>query len=77
MAISFDLLTLSQNIEIYSILSSTAHDPQYFENPDNFNCEHFLDASGAFNKNDAFIHFFHRCAGPSIPFADNRGQVSL
>ena len=42
---------------MYPILSSVLHDPQYFEQPDSFNPEHFLDANGALKKYEAFLPF--------------------
>ena len=42
---------------MYPILSSALHDPQYFEQPDKFNPEHFLDANGALKKSEAFLPF--------------------
>uniref|UniRef100_A0A2K6KQF9 Cytochrome P450 family 2 subfamily B member 6 n=1 Tax=Rhinopithecus bieti TaxID=61621 RepID=A0A2K6KQF9_RHIBE len=57
MAISFDLLILPQDTEVYLILSTALHDPHYFEKPDAFNPDHFLDANGALKKNEAFIPF--------------------
>ena len=64
MEISFNLVTLPQGTEVYPILSSAFHDSHYFEKPDDFNPNHFLDASGAVKKNDALMPFSIGKLGP-------------
>ncbi|KAL4667464.1 hypothetical protein H8959_006153 [Pygathrix nigripes] len=54
---SFRGYIIPKDMEVYLILSTALHDPHYFEKPDAFNPDHFLDASGALKKNEAFIPF--------------------
>ncbi|KAL4831766.1 hypothetical protein H8958_015673 [Nasalis larvatus] len=54
---SFRGYIIPKDTEVYLILSTALHDPHYFEKPDAFNPDHFLDASGALKKNEAFIPF--------------------
>ena len=46
-----------QGTDVYPLLSTALHDPAMFRFPDSFNPANFLDGSGRFQKNDAFVPF--------------------
>ena len=50
-------MIIPQGTEIFPILNSALFDPRYFDTPDTFNPDHFLDATGALKKNESFIPF--------------------
>uniref|UniRef100_A0A8D2L7B6 Cytochrome P450 2F3-like n=1 Tax=Varanus komodoensis TaxID=61221 RepID=A0A8D2L7B6_VARKO len=51
------LTKIQQDLNIIPLLCTSQFDPTQFKNPDSFDPTHFLDESGRFKRNDAFMAF--------------------
>ncbi|KAM6224884.1 cytochrome P450 2S1 [Rhynchocyon petersi] len=54
---SFRGYTLPQGTEVFPLIGSVLHDPEVFQQPEEFNPGRFLDEHGRFKKHEAFLPF--------------------
>ncbi|KAM3930492.1 cytochrome P450 2C29-like [Leptodactylus fuscus] len=67
--ITFRGYCIPKGVTVIPLVHSALNDKAYFEKPDEFYPEHFLDSAGNFKKNEAFIPFSigkRSCAGETL-----------
>ncbi|XP_038623224.1 cytochrome P450 2F3-like [Tachyglossus aculeatus] len=67
--ISFRGYSLPKDLNVIPLLCTSHFDPSQFENPTSFDPGHFLDATGHFKRNEAFLAFSagkRLCLGESL-----------
>ncbi|KAM4019979.1 cytochrome P450 2G1-like [Anomaloglossus baeobatrachus] len=72
--IQFRGYQIPKGTAIYPLLCTVHRDPKHFSSPWEFNPNHFLDESGKFKKNEAFLPF---SAGKRICPGENLARIQL
>ncbi|XP_068136233.1 cytochrome P450 2K1-like [Hyperolius riggenbachi] len=72
--VTFRGYTIPKGTMVIPLLSSVLRDKAFFQKPDEFYPEHFLDSEGNFKKNEAFIPF---SLGKRGCIGENLGKMKL
>ncbi|XP_053908949.1 cytochrome P450 2G1-like [Cuculus canorus] len=65
---------IPKDTDVYPLLSPSLHDPSHFKNPQNFDPQNFLDESGNFRRNEAFVPF---SAGKRVCLGESLAKLEL